>query len=164
MQRTKRELAEEALALGDKLGVSVSVDRLNHAKLTELVESLRERAAGVDSPQTPEPTGPPSPSPEAPDAAQRPADPAPPAPAALGRPTSTSWDTAAAITTHRGVLDVGEPVTADDIPDGEDGLLRLEKKGLVRRVASETGKSPAEARREPPLRLVGTTTGIRRVS
>lgn len=40
---TKRELVDEARALGKRLGVEVDVERKNHQALSELVEELRVR-------------------------------------------------------------------------------------------------------------------------
>lgn len=44
---TKREMRTEALALAEKLGVSVEVDRLNAESLQRLLADLKEKAAGA---------------------------------------------------------------------------------------------------------------------
>lgn len=51
---TKREMRAEALALAEKLGVSVDVDRLNADALRRLLAELKEQAASAAVRATPE--------------------------------------------------------------------------------------------------------------
>lgn len=105
---TNRELADEAKALGEKLGVEVSTTGLGKAKLVELVEELRLKL------EAPSATG---------DAGAAKND----GGAGSGPAPELAYYVAAgrSISSKRGVIGAGERVRPEDIY-GDDAVERLE--------------------------------------
>jgi hypothetical protein len=132
---TKTELIEEVGELSAALNQDVlGTDRLTHDQLTELVRDLKakktdaETVTAADEPAADEP------------AADEPAadEPAADEPAA-DEPAAVTIGFAVApgkaITTKRGILGGGEPVTVRDLGGGQGALDALLDKGFLQRVA-----------------------------
>lgn len=150
---TKRELAAEALTLGERLGVEADVERKNHAQLTELVEGLRARVEAtsqVDAepqvaedsalepeaepePEAPAPSEPPVTSAPVVEEPLAPPQVAPESPQEPASPRVCKVAPGKALTSLRGILGPGTVVSASDFAGGQANLEELLAKGhLVR--------------------------------
>jgi hypothetical protein len=123
---TNRELSAEIETLSAELGIEANLTGLNNAALTELLESLRAKAAervSTPGPKAPEPVDGAAPVSEGGE------PPPPPAPVAQLFPYQVSRGKS--LKTKRGTLQAGEEVRAKDLGGGQEQLEQLVRFGYV---------------------------------
>jgi hypothetical protein len=122
---TNRELSAEIETLSAELGIEANVSGLNNAALTELVESLRAKAAErapAPGPRAPEPVDGAAPLSEG-------GEPPPPRPVAQLFPYQVARGKS--LRTKRGTLQAGEEVRARELSGGQEQLDQLVGYGYV---------------------------------
>lgn len=141
---SNRELIEQAVALGQKLGKPVRTFGLNHAALVQLVEELQEELAErdvVESAVTDPPPAPvlPPPAEELPrpvdgmtgELAREPVVVAPPPAPPRAGPGEVAVAPGKSITSLRGVLGPGTVVSPKDFMHGQETIDHLLTRGTL---------------------------------